>query len=138
MEARLSPMVVEQTVLPISALLVDPMQGEQDFCDKDDCNPCRNGTSRKMSCRRSSLGGMVYGCQCMKCDENDNPDRPDETIKSWYHGRSCRCLYSRQKEHNSGMEGQKDENAMHKHMELYHPNAEPRFALSQDEEDNFC
>ena len=129
---KIRPMVIEQTGLPISALLVDPMQGEQDFCDKDDCNPCRNGTSRHMSCRRSSLGGMVYGCQCMICNENENPDQPDETIKSWYHGRSCRCLYSRQREHNSGVEGQKEENAMHKHMEIHHPNEEPRFVFEAE------
>ena len=129
---KIRPTVMEQTGLPISALLVNPLQGELDYCGKDDCNPCQSGTTRQLSCRRSSLGGMVYNCQCMICNENDNPNKPDETIKSWYHGRSCRCLYSRQKEHNSGVEGQKDENAMHKHMELFHPNEEPRFVFQAE------
>ena len=129
---KLKPTVIEQTGLPISALLVDPMQGEQDFCGKDDCNPCKSGTSRHMSCRRSGLGGMVYGCQCLICKETENPEKPDQTIKSWYHGRTHRCLYSRQKEHNSGMEGRQEENAMHKHMELHHPNQEPRFAFEAE------
>ena len=68
----------------------------------------------------------------MICKEKDDPDEPDEKIKSWYHGRTCRCLYSRQREHNTGAEAKKDENAMHKHMELYHPNEEPRFVFEAE------
>ena len=36
---KIRPKVVEQTGLPISALLVDPMQGEQDTCGKDEVQP---------------------------------------------------------------------------------------------------
>ena len=129
---KLKPTVIEQTGLPISALLVNPMQGELDDCGKEDCNPCQSGTTRNLSCRRSGLGGMVYQCQCLICKEKDNPDQPDQTIKSWYHGRTYRCLYSRQKEHNSGIEGGQEENAMHKHMELHHPNQEPRFVFEAE------
>ena len=129
---KLRPTVIEQTGLPISALLVNPMQGELDDCGKEDCNPCQSGTTRKLSCRRSSLGGMVYGCECMICRENENPAKPGERLKSMYHGRTCRCLYSRQREHNTGMVGKKEENAMHKHMELFHPNMEPRFVFGAE------
>ena len=129
---KIRPKVVEQTGLPISALLVDPMQGEQDTCGKDDCNPCQNGTSKKMSCRRSSLGGMVYNVQCMICKDIIDPDRPDENIKCLYHGRTCRCLYTRQKEHNSGAEGRKEDNALYKHMQLFHPNQTPKFVFEAE------
>ena len=129
---KLRPTVVEQTGLPISALLVNPMQGELDDCGKEDCNPCQSGTTRKLSCRRSSLGGMVYGCECMICRENENPVKTEERLKSMYHGRTCRCLYSRQREHNTGMVGKQQENAMHKHMELFHPNMEPRFVFGAE------
>ena len=78
------------------------------------------------------MGGMVYGCQCLNCKEKDDPNQPDQTIKSWYHGRTYRCLYSRQKEHNSGMEGRNEENALFKHMELHHPNQEPRFVFEAE------
>ena len=129
---KLKPTIIEQTGLPISALLVNPMQGELDDCGKEDCNPCQSGTTRQLSCRRSSLGGLVYSCECMICKETDNPVKPDERIKSLYHGRSCRCLYSRQKEHKMGLDGKKDENPMHKHMELYHPDQEPRFVFEAE------
>ena len=41
-------------------------------------------------------------------------------------------MYSRQREHNTGAEARKDENAMLKHMELYHPNEEPRFVFEAE------
>ena len=127
---KIRPKVVEQTGLPISALLVDPMQGEQDTCGKDDCNPCQSGTSKKMSCRRSSLGGMVYNLQCMICKDIIDPNRPDENIKCLYHGRTCRC--TRQKEHNSGAEGRKEDNALYKHIQLFHPNQMPKFVFEAE------
>ena len=129
---KIRPKVVEQTGLPISALLVDPMQGEQDTCGKDDCNPCQSGTSKKMSCRRSSLGGMVYNVQCMICKDIIDPDHPDENVKCLYHGRTCRCLYTRQKEHISGAEGRKEDNALYKHMQLFHPNQMPKFVFEAE------
>ena len=52
------PAVVEQSCLPISALLVDSTQGEQDFCGKVYCNPCQTGTTKRMSCHRSGVGGI--------------------------------------------------------------------------------
>ena len=63
----------------------------------------------------------------MICNENDNPDQPDETNQVL-----VSCLYSRQREHNSGVDGQKDEHAMHKHMELHHPSEEPRFVFEAE------
>ena len=34
--------------------------------------------------------------------------------------------------HNTGMVGKKEENSMHKHMELFQPNVEPRFVLGAE------
>ena len=34
--------------------------GESNNRGKQDCNPCAGGTSRRLSCHRSSRGGMVY------------------------------------------------------------------------------
>ena len=55
---RIRPAVVEQSGLPISALLVGSTQGEQDFCGKVYCNPCQTGTTKRMSCHRSGVGGI--------------------------------------------------------------------------------
>ena len=108
------------------------MQGEQDTCSKDDCNPCQSGTSKKMSCRRSSLGGMVYNVQCMICKDIIDPDHPDENVKCLYHGRTCRCLYTRQKEHISGAKGRKEDNALYNHMQLFHPNQMSKFVFEAE------
>ena len=88
--------------------------------------------SRRMSCRRSSLGGMVYNVQCMICKMIVNPEKPDENIKCMYHGRTCRCLYSRQKEHNSGAEGKREDNALYKQMQLFHPNQASSFVFEAE------
>ena len=48
-------MVVQQGVLPISALQVEPQPGVQDLCGKQDCNPCKAGTTRRMSGHRQAL-----------------------------------------------------------------------------------
>ena len=61
--------VVEKPGVPISSLLVDSMPGESDNCGKQDCNPCAGGTTRRLSCHRSSRGGMVYHCHCTTCGE---------------------------------------------------------------------
>ena len=130
---RVRPAVIEQTGLPISALLVDPTQGEEDYCGKADCNPCQTGTTRRMSCHRSGVGGMVYSCQCLKCKEKVvQVQGKEEPICSKYHGRSARCLYSRQKEHFSGYGGRKEENALHKHKELFHPDEECQFSFEAE------
>ena len=94
---------------------------------KADCNPCRSGNSRKQSCHRTSLGGMVYKAQCLTCKEKGVTDGWE--IISLYHGRSQRCLYTRQGEHFAGLTGEKEENALWKHKELFHPGEECKFAF---------
>ena len=117
---KVRPAVIEQSGLPISALLVDPTQGEEDYCGRADCNPCQTGTTRRMSCHRSGVGGMVYSCQCSTCKEEVvQVQGRDEPICSKYHGRSACCLYTRQKEHFLGWVGKKEENALYKHQQLY-------------------
>ena len=68
----------------------------------------------------------------MICKESENLERPGEKLKSYYQGRTSRCLYSRQKEHNAGADGRREDNPMHKHMELYHPNDEPKFVFEAE------
>jgi hypothetical protein len=109
--------VVEQPGMPLSALLVDSMPGETDLCAKPDCNPCRSGTTRRQSCHRSSLGGMVYHCVCRTCQARGEDGGP---LLSYYHGRTGRCLYTRQKEHIDGLVAKKEDNALWKHKELFH------------------
>ena len=76
---------------------------------------------------------MVYSCQCLKCKERVvQVEDKEEPICSKYHGRSARCLYSRQKEHFSGWEGGKEENALHKHKELFHPGEECQFSFEAE------
>ena len=75
---------------------------------------------------------MVYNCECMICKDSENLERPGENTKAYYHGRTSRCLYSRQREHNAGADGRREDNAMHKHMELYHPNEEPKFVFEAE------
>ena len=121
---------MEQSCLPISALLVDSTQGEQDFCGKVYCNPCQTGTTKRMSCHRSGVGGMVYSCTCLTCKER--VDGKDESICSKYHGRSDRCLITRQSEHFAGYEGRKDEKALFKHQQLFHPGEECHFLFETE------
>ena len=123
--------VVEQGGLPISALLVDPQPGEQDLCGKQDCNPCEAGTTRRMSCHRQTLGGMVYYCYCKTCKEMVHPQGVEET-NSFYHGRCARCLYTRQKEHTAGLAAEKEENPLWKHKELHHQDEEPEFVFTAE------
>ena len=61
--------VAEKSGTPLSALLFNNQPGEKDQCDKDDCNPCRKGTTKKLSCRKVSQGGMVYSCSCLSCKQ---------------------------------------------------------------------
>ena len=61
--------VAEQTGFPLGSLLYSSQPGEVDSCNKEDCNPCRRGTSRKLSCRRVTRGGQVYSCTCLTCKE---------------------------------------------------------------------
>ena len=131
---KVRPIVIEKPGLPVSALLVDPLQGELDDCGKPDCNPCVSGTTRHLSCRRSGVGGLVYNCFCVTCKskgrgEEDNQDKP---LLSYYHGRTARCLYTRQGEHFHGLEVKKEDNAMWKHEELYHPNEECSFQFEAE------
>ena len=56
--------VAEKSGTPLSALLFNNQPGEKDLCEKVDCNPCRKGTTKKLSCRKVSQGGMVYSCSC--------------------------------------------------------------------------
>ena len=130
---KIRPAVVEQSGLPISALLVDPTQGEQDLCGKAECNPCQTGTTKRMSCHRSGVGGMVYSCTCLTCKEKVvQVDGKDESICSMYHGRSHRCLITRQNEHQAGYEGRKDENALYKHHQLFHPGEDCHFSFEAE------
>jgi hypothetical protein len=122
--------IVEQPGMPLSALLVNNQPGEKDLCDKPDCNPCRSGTTRRQSCHRSTTGGMVYSCLCRTCAaRGEEEGRP---ILSYYHGRTGRCLYTRQREHTDGLAAQKEDNALWKHKELFHKDEECQFEFSSE------
>lgn len=127
---KVRPTIVEQPGLPISALLVDSLAGELDDCGKEDCNPCQTGTTRKLSCRRVTLGGMVYNASCLTCRERGV--REGEVLASCYHGRTCRCLYSRQKEHFAGLAGQKEDNPLWKHKENFHPQEDNQIVIEAE------
>ena len=79
-----------------------------------------------MSCRKVSLGGMVYACTCLSCK------LAVEEKVSKYHGRTARTLYTRQSEHISGCEAGKTDNALFKHTELYHQGAMPEFEFQAE------
>ena len=113
--------VSEKTGIPISALLCNNQLGESDNCGKPDCNPCLSGTTKKLSCRKVSRGGMVYTCNCISCKQ------AVLVKESWYHGRSARTLYTRQGEHITGWEAGKEENALHKHAQLFHQGEDDLF-----------
>ena len=119
--------VAEQSGIPLSALLYSSQPGEADNCGKADCNPCRRGTTRRLSCRRVARGGQVYSCTCLTCKAAGD--------ESWYHGQTKATLYSRQNQHTSGLEGEKHDNAMFKHKVNHHPLEEPEF---QFQAEKFC
>ena len=122
--------VVEKPGIPISSLLVDSMPGELDDCGKPDCNPCVGGTTKRLSCHRSTRGGMVYHGQCTTCKEQGMGD--GDPVLSYYHGRTSRCLYTRQKEHLAGLVAKKEDNALWKHQELHHPDRECSFVFEAE------
>ena len=113
--------VAEKSGIPLSALLFNNQLGESDICGKPDCNPCSSGTTKKLSCRKVSRGGMVYSCCCLGCKMEL------EAKESWYHGRTARTLYTRQCEHLTGCAAGKSENALFKHAQLHHQGATPDF-----------
>ena len=117
--------VAEKSGIPLSALLFNSQPGEKDNCGKLDCNPCVRGTTKQLSCRKVSRGGLVYSCQCITC-------KLEQQKESWYHGRSARTLYTRQGEHNSGLAAGREDNALYKHVQLYHPVATPEFQFQAE------
>ena len=109
--------------VPLSALLFNNQFGEADLCNKEDCNPCRSGTTKRLSCRKVSRGRMVYSCTCISCK------LAVEEKVSMYHGRSARTLYTRQGEHIGGCQAGKVDNALFKHAQLHHQGLVPEFQL---------
>ena len=124
---RVKGYVAEQLGIPLSALLYTSQPGETDDCGKVDCNPCRRGTTCRLSCRRVARGGLVYSCTCLTCKEAGE--------ESWYHGQTAKSLYTRQGQHVAGLELEKLDNAMFKHQENQHPDMEPKF---QFQTEKFC
>ena len=70
--------VAEKSGIPLSALLCNNQIWEKDHCGKVDCNPCRGGTTKQLSCRKVSRGGMVYSCCCLTCRQ------AVDVKESWY------------------------------------------------------
>ena len=68
----------------------------------------------------------MYSCQCKTCLQEDVKK------ESWYHGRTARCLYSRQGEHIAGHESGKSDNPLYKHAQLFHPNQKPEFVFETE------
>ena len=118
--------VAEKSGIPLSALLFNNQLGETNSCGKGDCNPCVNGTTKHLSCRKISRGGMVYKCNCLSCKQ------AVVSHDSWYHGRTARTLYTRQGEHFAGYEARKTDNALYKHAQLHHPGENPTFQFEAD------
>ena len=118
--------VAEKSGIPLSALLFNNQPWEKDHCGKDDCNPCKSGTTKRLSCRKVSRGGMVYSCCCLTCRQ------ATEAKESWYHGRSARTLYTRQSEHSAGFDAGKTDNALFKHAQLHHPGSVPEFQFQTE------
>ena len=125
--------VAEQSGIPLGALLYNNQHGEDDCCGKIDCNPCNNNTTKKMSCHKVRPGGMVYSCYCDTCLQGRGEDGEDPApVESWYHGETSRTLYSRQKEHVTGLASKKENNALYKHKELHHSSGNPKFVFQAE------
>ena len=76
---------------------------------------------------------MVYVCTCLTCKEKVlQVDGKEESICSKYHGRSHRCLFTRQGEHITGYQGRKEENALFKHQQLFHSGEECNFSFETE------
>ena len=113
--------VVEQPGVRLSALLVDNLPGEQDLCNKPECNTCKSGTTERLSCHRKTLGGMVYKCCCLTCKERGSrrgrrglPSTMETPAGAWW----------RLKEHFNGQAVNKEDYALLKHQELFHTGEE--------------
>ena len=84
--------VAEKSGIPLSALLFNNQPGEKDHCGRDDCNPCRRGTTRKLSCRKVSLGGMVYTCTLGQSQGGRSFFSGSEHERSWLLRLSRNCF----------------------------------------------
>jgi hypothetical protein len=122
--------VVEQPGLPLSALLVDNLPGEHDLCSRTDCNPYKSGTTKRLSCHRKTLGGMVYQCCCLTCKKRGEEEGQERL--ALYHGRTSRCFVTRQKEHFDGQAAKKEDNPLWKHQELFHAEEECKFEFTAE------
>jgi hypothetical protein len=115
--------VAEQSGISLGALLYNNQPGEDDHCGQQDCNPCTSGHTKRLDCRKVALGGMVYSGQCTTCAK----DGGEDPLLAYYHGETSRTLYTRQREHFSGLAAKKENNPLLKHTELYHPDTPPSF-----------
>ena len=92
--------VAEKPGVKVSALLVDPLPGEEDSCGTEHCNPCRRCTTKRKSCHKTTAGGMVYEGRCDTWGEvvGDGGNPPT----SLHHGRTSWTLYTRMKSTRTG------------------------------------
>ena len=124
---RVRGFMAEQSGIPLSALLYASQPGEADDRGKADCNPCRRGTTHRLSCTKEARGGMVYSCTCLTCKEAGD--------ESWYHGQTAKSLYTRPGQHVAGLELEHPDNTMFEHQENQHPDQDPKF---QFQAEKFC
>ena len=73
------------------------------------CVLCASGLKGGSHTRR----GAVYTGHCSLCGESN--------LVSEYHGETGDSAYARMETHRQDVEGKKDSNAFHKHLELNHP-----------------
>jgi hypothetical protein len=71
---------------------------------------------------------MVYSGRCTTCAA----DGGEEPLLSYYHGETSRTLYTRQKEHFTGLMRRKENNPLFKHSELHHQDSQPSFEFKAE------
>ena len=69
----------------------------------------------------------MYEGRCDTCGEVVGED--GEEVVSLYHGRSSRCLYTRQREHFEGLAKKKEDSPLFKHKEKFHPGVDCKFSF---------
>ena len=102
----MSAKVVETGGVTMRSMLV---RTDLTGCIAPACVLCASGLKGGSHTRR----GAVYTGHCSLCGENN--------LVSEYHGETGDSAYARMETHKQDMEGKKDSNAFHKHLELNHP-----------------
>ena len=115
------PKIIEQGGISLKSLLCKSAPRENNCTDLERY-VCACDEKGHLDCRKTWMGGIGYGIQCMDCDGNGK--------KSIYHAETSRTLYTRVKEHiRQGRHTANESKPLLKHSMLHHSGRKVKFNI---------